>query len=994
MTNIDIAVERPYLFFILIPALVLGIIPFLRLQKKRRTSTKHLIPFIVHLALIFLLSGLLAGITVTETNDEKLETKVVFVADVSDSNIHTKSEMNEYIETVVKAADNDTKFAVVMFADSVIETVDSDAFDKHSLDYLKFTNDEGVKTDKTDIEEAISAAAALFGEPDSSEYLTLNKKIVVLSDGLETIGNGLAAVKQLDEGIQLTGAHFNMVKDGTDNREVQLVSINTTGKVAEGADVTVELVVKSTKFARNVHFVIYDGEEKEEFYKDVQPGENVFKYTYTPEVAGVNTIRATMEFDKNSKSDLISGNNTLYAWYTLEAQKTILIVDGDKDNPEEAGQFSQIAASEVINRWGEYAVYGPISPTDFPNNLEDLLKYDQIALMDVDFGDLPETAGKNIKRYVEEVGRGVFVSFGDNFYDIEAEDYVDTPIEEILPVNLKLGEERETVAMVLVVDLSSSMKEILGSNQSRFEVVVESVKKVLMLGTEEEDAELGRGFKDSDYVGIVCFDQGSHVALDIQQLGDKANRESICEIVEYELRHYYYAYYLDAEGNESDIPIYPADGDKWTSQGYTRPEGYDRGQTDKQTGQYIKSYGTNYKWAVQAASDMLASKGNETILHIKQVLFMSDGAPGDIGSGYIGIIERMAKAGIQTSAISVGATNTSSDQYKELLNMSEAGGGTIFVATTADSLTTEIITKAEEITPDLVNNREVLPYRTSYNSSILQGVRDYEIIGGYYSSEIKPEADAILCVEKVLQRPLYAEWTYGLGKVSVFMSDLGKTEWTRGMFQEEHGVQLIANMFNATMNRQVGSTGIEYSATRNESTTNVVATVPKTVRDGELLMAIVYDQNDKVVEEVTFSSVTEKKYNATLHTSDTDETYKIELAIVDQNARKRCDTTTFAVTGYYNPEFDVFTEGGEAYMMGLVTDGSGELLGEEGLSQFFDDVDHKIIVQNHDVMLPATIAALLLFLLDIVFRNIVVKRKKEKKKEMSDEERMASMRGR
>jgi hypothetical protein len=105
VNNIDIAVERPLLFLILIPALLLGIIPFLRIQKRRRASIKHLVPFILHLSLIFILSGLLAGITVTETTDERLSTKVVFVADVSDSNIHMKNQMNNLIRNVIDESD-------------------------------------------------------------------------------------------------------------------------------------------------------------------------------------------------------------------------------------------------------------------------------------------------------------------------------------------------------------------------------------------------------------------------------------------------------------------------------------------------------------------------------------------------------------------------------------------------------------------------------------------------------------------------------------------------------------------------------------------------------------------------------------------------------------------------------------------------------------------------------------------------------------------------
>ncbi len=980
MSTIDITVERPLLFLILIPALILGIIPFLRLNKKRRTSTKHLIPFVIHLTLIFLLSGLLGGITVTEITDEKLETKVVFVADVSDSNIHMKDQMNEFIKDTIEESDRkNTKFAVVMFANNVIKTVDEEEFDINAEDYLSFEKN-GVKTDQSNIEQAINVAAELFVQARQ------NKKMILLSDGLETVGDGISAASQLEKGIQLNGAYFNMVEEGTENKEVQLVSINTTGKVAEGQDVTVELVIKATRFVRDAKITIYDGDIEKTQEMKLEAGTTVLRMTYTPEVAGVNTIRATVKVD--SRSDLLEGNNTLYAWYSLDAQKTILIVDGDYGKDVE--QFDQINRSQVANNLSQYAIKGPISPRNFPKTLEEMLEYDQIVMMDVNFTDLPSNAGDNLKRYVEEVGRGLFVSFGDSFYELGEDgfEYKDSPIAEILPVELKLEEERETVAMVLVVDLSSSMKELMGS-KSRFELVVESVKKVLMLGATEEEKEKGEGFNDSDYVGVICFDQDSHVALEMQPLGDALSREEICKAVEYELRHYYYSYYIDADGNESDIPIHPDDGNEYTSQGYTRPSGYDRGQTDKQTGQYIKSYGTSYKWAIQSASDMLSRKNNETPLHIKQVLFMSDGAPNDKGSGYEGIVERMANAGTVTSAISIGASD-GSDQLTELSKIAEAGKGSMVQVDTANDLTNEIVQKAEEVTPELVNEREVTPKQLSLSSSVLQGVRDYSNIGGYYSSVIKPEANLVLYVTDYL-KPLYAEWQFGLGKVSVYMSDLGKAAWTGALFADNNGVNLVTNMFDATMNRQVDSTGLEYSASRNEAATTVVVNTPKNVREGEHLIAQVFDSNGNEQTVVTFGKKAEKKYSAVVPTTKTDETYTIKLMLVDDATSKINDVVTFAVTGYYNEEYDVFSDVGQANLTGIVNNGHGTVLADT--NGLFDDTIGETQILEYDISTPAAIAALVLFVLDILFRSIVIKRKKQAS-QMSDEEQLASMRGR
>jgi calcineurin-like phosphoesterase family protein len=80
-----------------IPALALGIIPFVRLNKKRRASSKHLIPFIIHMIVVILLSVVVAGVSWTTTYTESNGKVVMFVVDMSDSNAPTSEEMNEYM---------------------------------------------------------------------------------------------------------------------------------------------------------------------------------------------------------------------------------------------------------------------------------------------------------------------------------------------------------------------------------------------------------------------------------------------------------------------------------------------------------------------------------------------------------------------------------------------------------------------------------------------------------------------------------------------------------------------------------------------------------------------------------------------------------------------------------------------------------------------------------------------------------------------------------
>jgi len=223
------------------------------------------------------------------------------------------------------------------------------------------------------------------------------------------------------------------------------------------------------------------------------------------------------------------------------------------------------------------------------------------------------------------------------------------------------------------------------------------------------------------------------------------------------------------------------------------------------------------------------------------------------------------------------------------------------------------------------------------------------------------------------------------------MSDLGKAAWTGTLFADNNGVNLVTNMFDATMNRQVDSTGLEYSASRNEAATTVVVNTPKNVREGEHLIAQVFDSNGNEQTVVTFGKKAEKKYSAIVPTTKTDETYTIKLMLVDDASSKINDVTTFAVTGYYNEEYDVFSTSGQANLTGIVNNGHGEVLPDT--NGLFDDTIGETQILEYDVSTPVAIAALILFVLDILFRTIVIKRKKQAV-QMSDEEQLASMRGR
>jgi cytochrome c biogenesis factor len=79
VTDFRFEIGNPWLLLALVPALVLGIIPFFRLHKKRRRASKHIVPFIIHMVLIFLLATTLSGMRIVETTTAPVDSSVVFV---------------------------------------------------------------------------------------------------------------------------------------------------------------------------------------------------------------------------------------------------------------------------------------------------------------------------------------------------------------------------------------------------------------------------------------------------------------------------------------------------------------------------------------------------------------------------------------------------------------------------------------------------------------------------------------------------------------------------------------------------------------------------------------------------------------------------------------------------------------------------------------------------------------------------------------------------
>lgn len=1094
------------------------------------------------MALIIVLSFVFAGVSKTERTRgaaQAQESVVMFVVDMSDSSAPSMENMNQYMCDLMvnvskvnkEAGIKDTLYGLVVFGGEeddgiikskkgekyitpgklVLDDTEVDIGENKANDFLsQYLKAENETRAKSDISAGLDLAYSVLTK---DKYKNLNKKIVLLSDGRENGGRDVneSANRLADAGISLDCQLFDFVRDGSSQREVQVISFNVTNpRVKEGEEVEAEVIIKATSRVLNARLVLTDIAGKpigNAYTVDIDEGtsRHIVRFQptrYSPaldpeevdlkaqakvEETGVQAVKIDVILPTGS--DLLPANNSFYSWYTFETQGKILIVYGDGTQLEQIDKVGdKIDLSEyIVER---------CAASQFPRSLEKMLEYDEMVFMNVDYTrltDNPEQAITNIKRYVEEVGRGILVTLGNNIFDENGgEDgegaFVESPMNDLFPVKLHLDEEKETIGMVLVVDLSSSMKELVANSgaickkcdyyyeadaipsskvctncnetstfpsPTRYHVVLESVKKVVREST----------FEPQDYIGVIVFDQDYHVALEIQEIGDEANREVLCEAMAKEFEHYYYAHYVDKlTGEESDIRInFQEDGQvgygneyvDGEDAKYALPENFSSitGGNDKANGDLIKTYGTSYKWPVQEASAMLARAQQKAgSLEIKQVVFMSDGAPNDKGSGYEGIVERMAKGGTVTSSIAIGIDKNNHDAISELEKISVAGQGELFVVNKASDLDEDLAGIVESIQGELLNKEvDVTPIRDSMNSTVHEGMYDieYDNIHGYYGSQIKEGAERVIYVDNL--RPLYAEWDYGLGKVCIFMSDLGNEDWTGEMFDDSDGnanTLLIKNMLVAPIRNRIDTTGLKYEVTRENETVKIIVETYADIslRDHtangqfykEIVNAVIYKFDKKTgVWQVSgktpaASQVAERKYQVTINTDSIEDAYVVVLELykgyrgiklqsgdynypaIDFGIHKDdpvCDRTALVVAGTTVDEYNILggsSTDGRDLLVGLSggklldldnlesDDENGLPLGDSAFGEFsrIEKKRQPLLITTESLDVPLVILALILFILDIIFRNFVIKKKPRVKRQMTDEEQIASMRGR
>lgn len=480
MSNFRIYLVHPWLLLLIIPLLLLTLWPVMRLPKVRRFTLNRKVSLALHTIIIVLLVALLADMTVYRDRDE---INTIVLVDLSASNEDSYDAVQAYVEEFAASAGEKNRIGVVTYAKDVLYASKLSKKTEEVLGVFA-ANEELPAEDATNLEEALYFAEALLDDKE-------NQRIIILSDGLQTDGDALAAAKVLAErGVRVDAV---CLPAKAADFEIQVNSLSHPENLNVKETAELKAVVQSNHDAAAELRFTDNGAVIYKRIVTVKEGLNEFTTEYTPSSFGVHELSAQIM----PVQDDIYKNNTAYSWLEVGGKGSLLLVDG-------TGRESMYLNNLLSE---EYSVT-EIAPEEAAGYMNQLAAYQGVILMNVSNADLPEGFDKALETYVEKYGGGLLTSGGGNTYAYGS--MTDTAFDDLLPVTLEKGEE-QTTAMMIVVDTSSSMQGV--NHQMAIQGTMQCIETLA----------------ETDYVGVLTFDRTVNV---IYELSSMEHEEEILAAVE------------------------------------------------------------------------------------------------------------------------------------------------------------------------------------------------------------------------------------------------------------------------------------------------------------------------------------------------------------------------------------------------------------------------------------------------------------------------------
>ena len=468
-----------------------------------RKSTTFFLRGAALLCAIFALANL-------HRTDKEQRLAVVFLIDTSESISPSQHEaaLNQINAAVANLKPTD-RFGIVGFSrDTSILTEIRQKQEQSLAGVLETIAEQTMRRDGTDVITALKRAIGLL--PD--DY---HRRIVLFSDGIHN-GGGISLEDYLPllsaSNVELLTIPLDTLKDA-----VRVVQLQVPNQVRKGQRFEIDAVIETDGSIPQLNATLYhEGAPIDEFEWTRPSGTHVMTLAVPP-VSEERNHRYELRLEP---TDEIPENNRGYGVVQVQGKPHALYLESDQTQSENLKTVLEENGFDVEVR----------APTEMPTERIELQRSDVLILSDVSADGLASEQLQSIESYVRDLGHGLVVIGGEHAYGPGG--YTDTALERVLPVEMTPREQKDTVAVLFVLDTSGSMANYVGGQRRKIDLAIAGIRAGIE-NLEEDDVAGGISFSASfDRVSRLTSDHGALLRA-VQRLkpagGTTRMKEAIAE---------------------------------------------------------------------------------------------------------------------------------------------------------------------------------------------------------------------------------------------------------------------------------------------------------------------------------------------------------------------------------------------------------------------------------------------------------------------------------
>lgn len=421
----------------------------------------------------------LAGFQIVRSSDQLA---VVFLIDASDSMPPaTVEQARQFAEQGISGMRPDDQAAIIVFgSDARVERPMTPSREVGPLQ-------SDILSLNTDLAEAIRLGLALY-PPGAA------RRMVILSDGLANVGDAADAARLAEaSGVQIVAVPYQAITGA----EVLVTDVDVPTRLSEGQVFDLTVTIESSTETTAILRVLSGSQVAVEETVALVEGLNRYAFTLTATQPGLTSFRVQLV---PAGEDTFYQNNELSAFAQIVGPPRILLV---ADDDIEIGNLGDalLAQDFQIDR---------VTSGGLPPDLATLSSYQSIVLVNIPARNLGNTKMRVLQSYVRDLGGGLVVVGGPNAYGVGG--YFQTPLEEILPVEMQLKDQERLpqLTVVYVIDKSGSMADTSVGGIPKVELAKEAILRSIQL--------LG----PLDRLGVVAFDENAQWVVPLGPIGDRS----------------------------------------------------------------------------------------------------------------------------------------------------------------------------------------------------------------------------------------------------------------------------------------------------------------------------------------------------------------------------------------------------------------------------------------------------------------------------------------